>query len=200
MSHRVAGLLLAAGSSRRMGRPKQLVVVGGRALLAQAVETALDARLDALVLVLGHAAQEIRAALPIDADARLRVVVNAAYREGVASSLRAGLAALPEGTTHVAVLLADQPTLSSATVRRVVAEALDSGAWITRPVWREDGEVVPGHPVVLSGPALRELASLEGDVGARALVARHPEWVHELSMPGAPPPDVDRPGDLDGPV
>jgi CTP:molybdopterin cytidylyltransferase MocA len=156
-----AGIVLAAGASRRFGGVKQLAPLRGRPLLSYAVE-AMSAAVDQVVVVLGHAAQEIAAAVDFG-DAT--VVVAADWDDGQSASLKRGVAAAG-GAGAVVVTLGDQPFITP----RVIAGALDhlEGFDAVRATYGG----VPGHPVVLSRPVMDAVEHLEGDTGARALLAR----------------------------
>jgi molybdenum cofactor cytidylyltransferase len=187
---RVAGVVLAAGSSQRMGRSKQLLPLAGRPLLQHVIDAASAAGLAEIVVVLGHAAAEIRAAITV--PARCRVVVNEEHAAGQSSSLARGLATLGPDVAAAAVLLGDQPGLTSGLVDRVIAAFLAGDAAAVRPTWLDgDGARQPGHPVVLARRLWPAVAALTGDEGARGLLARHPEWLCELAIPGESPPDID---------
>jgi len=186
----VVGLVLAAGAARRMGRPKQLLPLGGRALLQHVVDAAAASALGDVVIVLGHEADAIEAALRL--PARARVVRNPDHAEGQSTSLRHGLAAAPADATAAAVLLGDQPGIGPAVIDAVLAGFATAGTAAVRPVWRgADGRAHPGHPVVLGRALWPAVAELRGDRGARALFERHPEWVTPVAMAGEPPADVD---------
>jgi molybdenum cofactor cytidylyltransferase len=163
----VAGIVLAAGASRRLGRPKALLVLAGRTLLARAVAAQLEAGLDPVVVVLGHAAEEVRAAAGLPPDPRLCVVVNPGWEEGMASSLRSGLEVCGNPDA-VVVALADQPDTDSARVRAVV-EAWDGQAPLVVPI----GDGRSSHPVLFARAVYGELRALRGDIGGRAIVERH---------------------------
>ena len=187
---RVAGVVLAAGAGSRFGAPKQLAVLDGRPLLQHALDAQAGAGLDERVLVLGARAEEVRAAV----DPRgARVVVCAGWEEGMAASLRAGLAELPAGTWAV-VTLGDQPRIPAAAVR-AVAGAARAGAGGAAAVRATYGGI-PGHPIALGPAILARVARLRGDVGARPLLAG--AAVHELEL-GAlgSPDDVDTPEQLE---
>ena len=191
----VVGIVLAAGSSRRMGRPKQLLPLAGRPLLQHVLDAAAASRLDALVLVLGHEADAIRAAVRV--PTRARVVVNARYAEGQSTSLACGLDAVADlEAAAAAVLLGDQPAIAPALIDAVLEAFLAGAAAAVRPVWRDAaGSEHPGHPVFLARRIWPAAAALQGDRGARALFDAHPEWLRPLPMVGDPPTDIDDPAD-----
>jgi molybdenum cofactor cytidylyltransferase len=161
---RVAGLILAAGASSRLGRPKQLLDWGGRPLLRAAAETALAARLDPIIVVVGAAQAEVEAALD---DLPLRLVANPEYAAGQSTSLRVGIAALDERADAVVVLLGDQPFVTAAIVERLVGEWRDSQAQIVAPIYAGQR----GNPVLFARAVFPELLDIQGDQGARSVLA-----------------------------
>lgn len=191
MSGSVAGIVLAAGGSRRLGRPKQLLALRGRPMVQHVLDAAEASALGEIVVVLGHAATEVRSAIRL--PARARCVVNGDWAAGQSTSLACGLAAIAADAEAALVLLGDQPAVTDALIDRLLA------LWraqpeppALRPCWRErDGTIVPGHPVVLGRVLWPAAARLDGDRGARALFAAHPEWLREVELEGPPPLDVD---------
>lgn len=164
----VAGIVLAAGGSRRMGRPKMLLPLGPRTVLGAAVAPLLEARvLDPVVVVLGCDAEEVRRGSGLPEDPRLRVVANEGWREGMASSLRRGLGECPSAGAAL-LALGDQVGVTPERVRRLV-DAWRSGAPLAVPVHAGRAS----HPVVFSRRLWPELLELSGDVGAREVVLRH---------------------------
>jgi CTP:molybdopterin cytidylyltransferase MocA len=120
------------------------------------------------------------------------VVLNPAHAEGQSTSLARGLGAVTSAAEAAVVLVGDQPGVTSALIDRVVGAFLAGEAAAVRPVWRDAaGGVTPGHPVVLARRLWPEAARLDGDQGARALFATHPEWLREIEIVGEPPCDVD---------
>jgi len=188
---RVAGVVLAAGRSTRMGRPKLALPLAGRPLVRHAVDAALAAGLAEVVVVLGADAAAVGGALA-GADERVRVVVNPRPESGQGTSLRCGLAALGAAVDGAAVLLGDQPAVGARLIAAVVAAFRAGSAPIVRPVY---GDGTPGHPVVLAREVWPAAAALRGDEGARALLAAHPDWLAAVAIDGPPPADVDTPDD-----
>jgi molybdenum cofactor cytidylyltransferase len=152
-----AGLVLAAGAGRRFGGPKQLAPLDGRPLLAHVLATA-RAVLDPVVVVLGARAAEVRAGVALDGAV---VVECPDWREGMSASLRCGLDALA-GAHEVLVVLGDQPFITPAVLRAVLAAGAPA-----RAVY--DG--TPGHPVLLDAALLARAGELRGDAGFRAELA-----------------------------
>ena len=181
----IAGVILAAGTSSRLGRPKQMLALGDRTVLQHVVDAAGAADLDDIVVVLGHRADEVEASLRLPASAR--VVVNLEYGSGQASSLRAGLRALGAENRATMVLLGDQPGVSPEAIGAVAAAYRRTGG----PVVQASYGGRPGHPVLLDRRVWPEVDDVSGDIGARDLLAGHPEWVVTAEVPGDPPPDLD---------
>ncbi|MGH7776135.1 MAG: nucleotidyltransferase family protein [Candidatus Dormibacterales bacterium] len=189
---RSAGLVLAGGSSRRLGRPKQLVSVGGEPLLQRVVGEACRSSLDEVWVILGAHAEEIRAGVDLG---RAQVVVNERHESGMASSLRAGLAALDAGVERVVVILGDQPDLEAGVVDALLELQLRGG----RPAAALSFDGLLHPPVVMARELWGGLESLEGDIGCRAILRARPELVAALPAPGGGrhPMDVDTPEDLE---
>ncbi|MGE0543098.1 MAG: NTP transferase domain-containing protein [Dehalococcoidia bacterium] len=162
----VRAILFAAGESRRMGEPKPLLPWYGEPLVVYQVRQLREAGAVEVVVVVGHEAAVVG---PIAEAAGGRVVENALYRSGRASSVRAGALALPDDTLAVVTLNVDQPR-PVVLVRRVIEAHLASGALITTP--EEGGR--RGHPVIFAGSLLPELRTVsEQGEGLRAVVRGH---------------------------
>jgi CTP:molybdopterin cytidylyltransferase MocA len=185
----VSAIVLAAGASARMGRPKQLLPWRGRPLAQAALDAAAAGGVDEVVVVLGHEAAAVGAALALPPLAR--VLVNPVHAQGQSTSLRAGLAALAPDASAAVVLLGDQPGVRPDAVRALVRAHRDD----PRPVLRAAYAGRAGHPVLLGRAVWEEAAALRGDQGARALMARAPERVGLVEVGGRPPEDVDTPED-----
>jgi molybdenum cofactor cytidylyltransferase len=183
----IAGVVLAAGRGSRFGGTKQLVAVDGRPLVLHAVAALTDGGVDEVVVVTGHDAESVEAVLPPD----VRAVRNPSYREGQASSLAAALHAMPDACEAVVVLMADQPGVRGDDVRALIDGFRQTRARVVRLRYRD----TPG-PALLSREIHAEAGHLHGDVGARVLMASHPEWVEEIVVDRQAPVDVDVPDDL----
>ena len=188
----LSGIILAAGVSSRMGRPKQLLPLRGRPLLQHVLDAVADSCLDEIIIVLGHAADEIRGALQLPSDRPARIVLNADHALGQSTSLRAGLLAADPRAEAVAVVLGDQPHVTAGLINTVAAAFLSAQSPVARPVHlTADGRRTPGHPVFLSRQTWTAVEALRGDEGARSLLADHPEWLLEVPIAGEPPRDID---------
>ncbi|HJZ30549.1 MAG TPA: nucleotidyltransferase family protein [Hyphomicrobiaceae bacterium] len=188
MTAAVAAIVLAAGRSTRMGADNKLLCeVAGTPMVRLVVDTALASRARPINVVVGHQADQVRAAL---AGLKVGFVDNPAYASGLASSLRAGLGSLPQTLAGALVLLGDMPTLKSTHLDRLI-EAFEaaSGDAIIVPV--HDGE--RGNPVLWPARYFPELMQLDGDVGARRLFARHAQTITEVAVEAAVLHDVDTP-------
>src|SRR5271170_7918908 len=124
----VGAVILAAGTSTRMGQPKQLLPLGGTTVLERTIDNVRSAGLVEMVLVLGASAEAIRRQLPQSLLEGLKVVVNQAYRRGMASSLREGLSALDPQSAAALIILGDQPLIRPHTLQQIIAGYHRSGA------------------------------------------------------------------------
>lgn len=188
----ISGVVLAAGQSQRMGTTKQLLPLAERPLLRHVIDNALASRLSEVIVVLGHDADELQQKLMSIRSAKLRLVVNSEYTEGLSSSLRAGLAHADPRAIAAAIVLGDQPELPSELIDRVLAAFCETDAAVLQPMFDSSADAsVPGHPVVLARRIWPEVIQLKGDRGARALLDEHPTWLRTLRIPQRPPADVD---------
>lgn len=186
----MAGLVLAAGAGRRYGRPKALVAYQGRLLVDRAVDTLRRSGCAPVVVVLGAAADQVRATADL---AGATVVVNPHWDTGMGSSLRSGLAALAGSpAVAVVVLLVDMPGVTPEAVRRVAALATPGA--LAMGGYGADGRR-RGHPVLLGRDHWAGVAeAATGDAGARAYLRRHDSLVQVV-----PCGDVSDDRDLDVP-
>ncbi len=173
----ISAILLAAGESKRMGRPKQLLEWQGKSLLHHSVEALINSAADEIILVLGHEARRIRASLPA---LSIKIVINPDYKRGMASSLRQGLLAMDPGSEAFLVLLADQPGIGPEIINILIRtyQRAYPKRGIVRPVYRG----LQGHPVLIGVQYLQEALQLQGDVGARRILMNHPEDILEIDV------------------
>jgi molybdenum cofactor cytidylyltransferase len=179
----IPGIVLAAGKSSRMGRPKALLPVspGGETFLEHIAHVLLDGGVEDVIAVIGSDAAVIRAAMPLQRTMRARFVENPDYEQGQFSSLLAGLRAADRpGVRAVLVTLVDVPLLSSATVRAVLhAYRASGGAPIVRPT--KHGR--HGHPVIFDRRLFEELRHADAATGARTVVRAHDGEAWNVDVP-----------------
>lgn len=179
---RVTGIVLAAGGSRRLGSPKQLLPYGDTTLLGASLGVARDAGFDQLIVTLGGAADAVRQTVSLDGT---QVVTVEDFGTGCSSSLVAALARVAPDSTGIVLLLGDQPGVDPATIRRVICEAPTSDLLVCRYA---DGI---GHPFWFSRNIFGDLARLHGDKGVWKLLHSGQHPVREMSVAGPAPLDVD---------
>jgi molybdenum cofactor cytidylyltransferase len=188
----LSGVVLAAGASRRMGRPKLLLPLRDRPLLQHALDAAAASHLDEIVLVLGAGAAQTLEALELCSETPVRAVINEDPSAGQSSSLRLGLRATDPRAVAAAILLGDQPRMTGALIDRVTLAFRAAGTPVVRPVYSgPHGDRIPGHPVLVARGIWPEVERLRGDEGMRSLLDRRPEWLLELPIEGEPPGDID---------
>ena len=189
-SHHIAGIILAAGESRRFGSPKQIAILGRESLLHRAVRTAIAAGLDPVIVVLGDGASTVAATIA-DID-NVVIVVNEAWRSGQSSSLRTGVQeAERRGCDAVVVTLADQPLVNEESLRRLISRFDDKH----RVVAAQYNDVL-GVPALIGAEFFPELLSIDGDQGAGKWIRARETSVTSVPMSEAAT-DIDSPDDLE---
>jgi CTP:molybdopterin cytidylyltransferase MocA/ADP-ribose pyrophosphatase YjhB (NUDIX family) len=188
---RIAAVVLAAGTSSRLGRPKQLLPVDGYPLLSRTLDAVRASSLEPRILVLGGYAGEIRQKVRIS---DFVVVENPDFTHGQASSLRTGIQALPDAVDGAVVVLGDQPLIEPWLLDRLRSVFDPSKHSAVRPRYA-DG---PGNPVLLARELFRDLLQLEGDVGARDILRDRATRIAEVDHTHRTAPrDVDTVEDYD---
>jgi len=182
----IASIILAAGASSRMGRPKMLLPIGEATLLAASVAPYLAAAHGRVVVVLGKDARRVRAEAGLPLDPRLHVVVNRRWREGMSSSLRRGLATCA-GADAVLIGLADEPGVTVDRLARIVS-AWQPGVVLVIPMV---SATRAAHPVLFAQCLWEDLRGLRGDVGARTVVERHQDRAARVTVPPLADLDVE---------
>jgi molybdenum cofactor cytidylyltransferase len=189
---RIAAVVLAAGRSTRMGAVNKMIAeIGGKPLVRIAAEQALASRASPVIVVTGHQREQIEAAL---AGLPVRFVHNPDYAEGLGTSLKTGIAAVPENADGAIVCLGDMPQVDAALIDRLIAAfEPERGALVVVP--SIDGR--RGNPVVWSRRFFNDLMAIQGDIGARHLIGAYAEAVVEVPVAGeAALTDVDTPESL----
>lgn len=174
----ISAILLAAGESKRMGRPKQLLTWQGKTLLQHVLKSLINSAADEIILVLGHEADRIRESLPA---LPIKIVINPDYKQGMASSLRRGLLAMDPGSEAFLLCLADQPGIGTEIMNTLIRtfRQADPRRGIVRPVYRGRR----GHPVLIGAQYVQEaLQLLQGDAGARQILMNHPGDILDIDM------------------
>ncbi|WP_134703089.1 NTP transferase domain-containing protein [Ammoniphilus sp. YIM 78166] len=170
MKPRVAALILAAGASSRMGKPKQLLDLGGKTMLEHVLSPVLRMDFAEIATVIGHQAESIQSRLCIR-DSRFRWVLNPHYAKGQSTSLRAGIEALADHCQGVMVFLGDTPWIEQKTMQAVFDKggellAFTEGPFVVQPVLQG----MPGHPVFFGRVPMKLFSQLQGDRGAKPLI------------------------------
>jgi molybdenum cofactor cytidylyltransferase len=181
-------IVLAAGAATRFGSAKQLVRIGDRPLLSLVAGRAAEVVGHALIVVLGARAAELA---PLLKHSPGSVVVNRDWREGLASSIRVGIARLPASCAGAMLVLADQACVTAEDLRRL------AGAWRRQPLYVAAARygATLGVPAIFPQHLFGELSELKGDSGARALLRRHADQLVKVPMASAAF-DLDTPDDL----
>jgi molybdenum cofactor cytidylyltransferase len=181
-------IVLAAGGSSRFGSAKQLVRIAGRPMLHIAVTRAVEVAGNAVIVVLGARADELA---PLLSHSPASIVINRDWREGLASSIRAGVGRLPPACSGVMLLLADQVAVSVEDLRRLAGAWRRQTEYVAAAIY---GATV-GVPAIFPRSVFGELLQLRGDQGARALIQRNPDRIVRVPMESAGV-DIDTPEDL----
>ncbi|PZS09515.1 MAG: carbon monoxide dehydrogenase [Solirubrobacterales bacterium] len=184
----VTGLVLGAGGSKRLGRPKQLLPYGDGTLLGHVIGVARACPFDQLMVAIGGASQDVRANVDL---AGAQLVVNDAYGAGCSSSIAAALGAVDPRCEVLVLMLGDQPGVSAATVSALLAGR--GGAPLAVCAY-DDGR---GHPLAFGREVFGELANLHGDKGVWKLLDQRADDVIEVPVAGPIPLDVDTPEDYE---
>jgi molybdenum cofactor cytidylyltransferase len=187
----IAALILAAGSSTRLGSSKQLLPWGNKTLLEHVIDRTRSFGFDEIWVVIGHGSEQILDAVDFGGAS---VVINEEYQEGLASSLRVGLDSLIRGSRadKAMFFMGDQPEVRSDVVAELLNVAKREKRQAIVPKYRYSWS----NPVIVDRSLWERLMSLEGDAGAQRLLQAHPEWVREVWFENLPPKDVDTTQDV----
>jgi molybdenum cofactor cytidylyltransferase len=175
---RIGAIILAGGSSTRMGRAKQLLPLGDSTVLEQTIANVRGAEVHEIVLVLGAAAETVRQALPLALLEGLKLVVNDDYQEGMSTSLRAGISALDHRSEAALIALGDQPFIRSQTMDQIIRAYRGDQAQIVIPSFQGRR----GNPVLFDRSVFSEVMALAGDIGSRAIFGNHLEAIAKVEV------------------
>ena len=185
----VTGLVLAAGGSRRLGEPKQLLPYGSGTLLDHALETARASGFDQLIVAIGGSSADVRSRVDLS---EAQVVENPDFGDGCSSSIAAGLSALDPRAELLVLMLGDQPGVTPATVRALIAGCAD-GTVLAACLY-DNGR---GHPLAFGKGAFDDLRELHGDKAVWKLMEHRSDEVVEIRVSGPIPRDVDTRADYE---
>lgn len=173
----IAGLVLAAGESSRMGQDKALLSYRGRTFLETVLARLREADVSTIAVVLGHHAEEIRSAVNLEG---VEVVINPEFRRGQTSSFQAGLRALAGANPEAVMLcLVDQPLVSVETLKKLLETLEASGAAVVIPTFRGER----GHPTLISRKLFQDILALGPGEGANTVIRKHREATQLVEVP-----------------
>jgi molybdenum cofactor cytidylyltransferase len=191
---KIGAVILAAGESKRMGFPKQLIEICGEKIIRIVVKKVLNVGFGDIVVVLGHMAGDI--ARYIDDMIGIKIIVNPRYREGMSTSLIEGIKNLRQDIEAFMVILGDQPFVSKESMEKIIETyyGMERKPLMVVPTYRG----LRGNPVLISSRIAKEIMSLRGDIGARALMERYKAYISyiETQDPGVVL-DIDTKEDLE---
>jgi molybdenum cofactor cytidylyltransferase len=175
----ISAIVPAAGMSTRMGSHNKLLLpIDGKTMIERTVDTLIASNVNEVIVVVGHQQEMIKAVLE---GKDVVIVENPNYREGMASSIRAGVAAASTGAKAVMICLADQPLLEPADLNRIVSamdDARAAGKSIVVPFFNGQR----GNPVILDSIHQGAMTDVVGDIGCRKIIKQHPDEVYVLEM------------------
>jgi len=168
-------MILAAGESKRMGKPKLLLPFKNKTIIETLIEKVIPSKVDNVLVVLGSDSKKIEEKIK---RFSLKITVNPHFKKGMLSSIQWGFKALPENNQAVLVLLGDQPAVSTAIIDKIIHAYQKTGKGIVLPVYNKER----GHPVLIDLKYRNEVEGLSHEVGLRGLVYSHPEDIMEVKV------------------
>jgi molybdenum cofactor cytidylyltransferase len=171
----VWAIILAAGESKRMGKPKLLLPFGEKTIIETIVATVVSSKAEKALVILGSDQEKIEEKIK---NYPVKVVYNRGFRSGMLSSVQCGFKALHEETRAVLVVLGDQPKISTTVINKLIDAYKSSGKGIVLPVYKKER----GHPVLIDMKYREEVENLSPEVGLRGTVYNHPEDILEVEV------------------
>jgi len=171
----ISVILLAAGKSKRMGRPKQLLPFRGSTVLEQTVKNVSESELNELIVVTGYQAERIAQRIT---DKQIKIAVNREFQRGIGSSIKCGLAQVSERSDAIMIVLGDQPLIEKHAIDPLIQTFSTTDQGILVPIYQG----IRGHPVIFDAKYKDELLRLPDEVGGRKLIKEHPEDVLKIEV------------------
>ncbi len=168
-------MILAAGESKRMGKPKLLLPYGEKTIIETIVETVVSSKVENTLVILGSDREKIEKKIK---NYPVKIVYNPDFRSGMLSSVQCGFKALPEETRAVLVVLGDQPKISTTIINKLIDAYRSSGKGIVLPAYKSER----GHPVLIDVKYGEEVENLSPEIGLRGTVYNHPEDILEVDV------------------
>jgi molybdenum cofactor cytidylyltransferase len=168
-------MILAAGESKRMGKPKLLLPYGEKTIIETIVETIVSSNVENTLVILGSDREKIEEKIK---NSPVKIVYNRDFRSGMLSSVQCGFKALPQETRAVLVVLGDQPKISADVINKLIDTYKSTGKGIVLPVYKKER----GHPVLIDVKYGEEVENLSPEVGLRGTVYNHPEDILEVEV------------------
>lgn len=181
----IAAVVLAAGTSTRLGQPKLLLPLGEKTILGHVLDCVRDADVDLRYIALGHAADEIVESVPLDG---FETIENRNYFAGLSTSVRLAVDTIPESVDAVVFVLGDQPLQASSVITRLVESYREAPAAIVQPRYAEG----PGNPILIDRSVFPDLSRLDGDTGARPVLRERRDEIRQVDVS-----EYHRPVDID---
>jgi molybdenum cofactor cytidylyltransferase len=175
MQPMISAILLAAGKSQRMGKPKQLMPFGQSTIVEQAIDNLLGSAVDEVIVVVGYRAKEVTKTI---AAKSVKIMFNPNYQQGMSTSIIAGLILVDPKSQAVMLALGDQPLVDSQTINRLIDEFYNHGKGIAIPTYQGRR----GHPITFAIKYKQKLLELKGDVGGREIIKDHPGDILEVAV------------------
>lgn len=171
----LSAILLAAGESKRMGEPKQLMPFGQSTMVEQAIDNLLNSAVNEVIVVLGYRAEEV---IKTIAAKPVKIAINPNYQQGMGTSIIAGLNLVDSQAQAVMLALGDQPLVDSQTINRLIDEFYNHDKGIAVPTYQGRR----GHPIIFAIKYKPKLLQLTGDIGGRQIIKRHPDDILEVAV------------------
>jgi len=172
----ISAILLAAGESKRMGELKQLMPFGqNTTIVEQAIDSLLSSAVSEVIVVVGYRAEEVIKSI---VGKPVKIAINPNYRQGMSTSIIAGLNLVDSRAQAVMLTLGDQPLINSQTINRLIEEFHNHNRGITIPTYQGRR----GHPIIFAIKYKEKLLELKGDIGGRQIVKDHPDDILEVAV------------------